>query len=193
MTCTCTAQFCYICGERWKGCDCPWFNYDENQPEDAAPDPNALPPPPADAGLTPDELLARRLARELNLAEEEEGYDPLGAFAALTNGFRRLMVPTTAPPPPPSDTDTASSGEDEEVEVEVIDRASPQPVDPPAPPAPQRRQQAPAAPAPTVVDPAPTATSPQQSQRRGTRNASSVANSRVTGGILLWAAGRRRR
>jgi IBR domain, a half RING-finger domain len=27
MTCRCTAQFCMICGAKWKTCDCPWFNY----------------------------------------------------------------------------------------------------------------------------------------------------------------------
>lgn len=28
MTCRCTAEFCMICGNKWKTCDCPWFNYD---------------------------------------------------------------------------------------------------------------------------------------------------------------------
>ena len=28
MTCRCTAEFCMVCGVRWKGCDCPWFNYE---------------------------------------------------------------------------------------------------------------------------------------------------------------------
>ncbi|GAD95803.1 zinc knuckle containing protein [Paecilomyces variotii No. 5] len=27
MTCRCTAEFCMICGSKWKTCDCPWFNY----------------------------------------------------------------------------------------------------------------------------------------------------------------------
>ncbi|KAL9023596.1 MAG: hypothetical protein Q9196_007103 [Gyalolechia fulgens] len=27
MTCRCNAEFCMICGIKWKGCDCPWFNY----------------------------------------------------------------------------------------------------------------------------------------------------------------------
>jgi len=27
MTCRCRAEFCMICGVKWKGCDCPWFNY----------------------------------------------------------------------------------------------------------------------------------------------------------------------
>ncbi|KAI9050591.1 hypothetical protein LZ554_005752 [Drepanopeziza brunnea f. sp. 'monogermtubi'] len=28
MTCHCTAEFCMICGLKWKTCDCPWFNYE---------------------------------------------------------------------------------------------------------------------------------------------------------------------
>ncbi|GKT45560.1 putative E3 ubiquitin-protein ligase ARI6 [Colletotrichum spaethianum] len=28
MTCLCGAQFCMVCGTKWKSCDCPWFNYD---------------------------------------------------------------------------------------------------------------------------------------------------------------------
>ncbi|KAJ9611767.1 hypothetical protein H2200_004951 [Cladophialophora chaetospira] len=27
MTCRCTAEFCMVCGSKWKSCDCPWFNY----------------------------------------------------------------------------------------------------------------------------------------------------------------------
>ncbi len=28
MTCRCRAEFCMICGLKWKTCDCPWFNYE---------------------------------------------------------------------------------------------------------------------------------------------------------------------
>ncbi|KAK1985795.1 hypothetical protein LZ30DRAFT_583422 [Colletotrichum cereale] len=28
MTCLCGAQFCMVCGTKWKSCDCPWFNYE---------------------------------------------------------------------------------------------------------------------------------------------------------------------
>lgn len=37
MTCRCGAQFCMICGVKWKNCDCPWFNDDDRRgdfPED---------------------------------------------------------------------------------------------------------------------------------------------------------------
>ncbi|KAK4542186.1 hypothetical protein LTR36_007033 [Oleoguttula mirabilis] len=27
MTCRCMAEFCMICGAKWKTCECPWFNY----------------------------------------------------------------------------------------------------------------------------------------------------------------------
>lgn len=26
MKCRCGVEFCYVCGEKWKTCDCPWFN-----------------------------------------------------------------------------------------------------------------------------------------------------------------------
>ncbi|KAI9820381.1 MAG: hypothetical protein M1827_006005 [Pycnora praestabilis] len=28
MTCRCKAEFCILCGLKWKTCDCPWFNYE---------------------------------------------------------------------------------------------------------------------------------------------------------------------
>ncbi|KAI0404198.1 hypothetical protein F4802DRAFT_607624 [Xylaria palmicola] len=34
MTCRCGAQFCMICGSKWKACECPSFNYDLDE-EDA--------------------------------------------------------------------------------------------------------------------------------------------------------------
>ncbi|QSZ36417.1 hypothetical protein DSL72_006294 [Monilinia vaccinii-corymbosi] len=57
MTCHCTAQFCMICGLKWKTCNCPWFNFEavENDrldhiqvpprvPVQDAPDRNTAPP-----------------------------------------------------------------------------------------------------------------------------------------------------
>lgn len=32
MTCRCTAEFCMVCGLKWKSCDCPWFNYQAVDP-----------------------------------------------------------------------------------------------------------------------------------------------------------------
>ncbi|OJD40283.1 ibr domain-containing protein [Diplodia corticola] len=34
MTCRCTAQFCMLCGARWKTCECPWFNYQHLDDDD---------------------------------------------------------------------------------------------------------------------------------------------------------------
>ncbi|KAK4570187.1 hypothetical protein LTR86_002267 [Recurvomyces mirabilis] len=34
MTCRCMAEFCMICGSKWKTCDCPWFNYTNLQDAD---------------------------------------------------------------------------------------------------------------------------------------------------------------
>lgn len=34
MTCRCTAQFCMLCGLKWKTCECPWFNYAHLDDED---------------------------------------------------------------------------------------------------------------------------------------------------------------
>ncbi|KAI0555307.1 hypothetical protein F4679DRAFT_578693 [Xylaria curta] len=34
MTCRCGAQFCMICGSKWKACDCPSFNYELNSEDD---------------------------------------------------------------------------------------------------------------------------------------------------------------
>ncbi|KAI0486164.1 hypothetical protein F4859DRAFT_511164 [Xylaria cf. heliscus] len=34
MTCRCGAQFCMICGIKWKACDCPAFNYQLNEEDE---------------------------------------------------------------------------------------------------------------------------------------------------------------
>ncbi|KAK0722182.1 hypothetical protein B0T26DRAFT_206367 [Lasiosphaeria miniovina] len=31
MTCRCGAEFCMICGTKWKRCECPWFNFDTQE------------------------------------------------------------------------------------------------------------------------------------------------------------------
>lgn len=34
MTCRCLAEFCMVCGKKWKTCDCPWFNHSNVLPDD---------------------------------------------------------------------------------------------------------------------------------------------------------------
>ncbi|EON65400.1 hypothetical protein W97_04638 [Coniosporium apollinis CBS 100218] len=55
MTCRCTAQFCMLCGEVWKTCSCPWFNYTQldeadrlymNVPQEVRQVFRHFPPPP---------------------------------------------------------------------------------------------------------------------------------------------------
>ncbi|KAK4619419.1 E3 ubiquitin-protein ligase ARIH2 [Fulvia fulva] len=73
MTCRCMAEFCMVCGSKWKTCDCPWFNYGQTPDADrlnewripepiqiiyrrafGAPEPvqgGDVPPPPVDAAV----------------------------------------------------------------------------------------------------------------------------------------------
>ncbi|EPS36982.1 hypothetical protein H072_9425 [Dactylellina haptotyla CBS 200.50] len=37
MTCRCTAEFCMICGLKWKTCECPWFNFPPEEDDAPAP------------------------------------------------------------------------------------------------------------------------------------------------------------
>ncbi|KAF3937817.1 hypothetical protein ABW19_dt0206508 [Dactylella cylindrospora] len=37
MTCRCTAEFCMICGAKWKTCECPWFNFPPEEDDAPAP------------------------------------------------------------------------------------------------------------------------------------------------------------
>jgi hypothetical protein len=104
MTCRCTAEFCMVCGSKWKTCDCPWFNYRQLPDSDRlremrVPEPiqalyrrvrDATGPPPNDAGARPrqpptyhEELYQRgrqerqdaALARRLQLASLMEPAD----------------------------------------------------------------------------------------------------------------------
>ena len=128
-TCHCTAQFCYVCGSKWKTCDCPWFNYEpgEAEREYVVPDWNAREPVPPQVADRPqrgnrrdqlrqDEEVARRLAREPGPGGEDlarEYYelppalqiDPLAALGTLglglRNGIRRLAADYVAGAPEP--------------------------------------------------------------------------------------------
>lgn len=54
MRCRCNAEFCMVCGSKWKTCDCPWFNLppeilrveDFLIPGDFPQNTNDMPPPP---------------------------------------------------------------------------------------------------------------------------------------------------
>lgn len=34
MTCRCGAEFCMVCGLKWRTCECPWFNYENAEHDD---------------------------------------------------------------------------------------------------------------------------------------------------------------
>lgn len=125
MTCRCQAEFCMICGSKWKTCDCPWFNYGAVE-QDRLNHMNA-----ADAGQVPanpalgyqeemdrrreqewqDEAMARRM-HVLGLDEPIFGPLPgirpnwLEAVNAFANAAAQVAataqgVRTPQPPPPP--------------------------------------------------------------------------------------------
>ncbi|KAF7856384.1 hypothetical protein EAF04_009912 [Stromatinia cepivora] len=61
MTCHCTAQFCMICGLKWKTCNCPWFNYETIETDQL--NDMQVPQPVADRNPTPPVRSARDRAR----------------------------------------------------------------------------------------------------------------------------------
>jgi hypothetical protein len=106
-----------VCGEKWKTCNCPWFNYEPEEDDYVAPIWNANAPAPPDRRararaqqLLDDEELARRIAQEEPPATpaaapgySDEFYlpsplqiDPLAALGTigtgLRNGIRRLAA-----------------------------------------------------------------------------------------------------
>ncbi|OBT64231.1 hypothetical protein VE03_06865 [Pseudogymnoascus sp. 23342-1-I1] len=93
MTCRCTAEFCMLCGLKWKTCACPWFNYDNIADNDRlghmrVPMPHPPPPPGAFPGVhIPPPPRPPRLRRR--------GPDD------LAGGMRGLDINAPPPPPPP--------------------------------------------------------------------------------------------
>ncbi|OAF60435.1 hypothetical protein VC83_03386 [Pseudogymnoascus destructans] len=53
MTCRCTAEFCMLCGLKWKICACPWFNYDNIADNDRLGHMRVHLPPPPPRALSP--------------------------------------------------------------------------------------------------------------------------------------------
>ncbi|KAI9894856.1 MAG: hypothetical protein M1814_000076 [Vezdaea aestivalis] len=110
MTCRCRAEFCMICGSKWKTCNCPWFNYDNAVtnaghdrgdvlnhmvPLDAAPIHHRAPlDGPAQLNYE-QELAARRrqeasdevLARRLQTLGISDGFDNLAAREIITGPY----------------------------------------------------------------------------------------------------------
>lgn len=92
MKCRCTAEFCMLCGKKWKTCDCPWFNY-ENMDGDVL---NQMNIPEArrtelhrqmEAERTQeqerrDEELARNLQRGLSLDDHDHDHDRNGGISS---------------------------------------------------------------------------------------------------------------
>lgn len=112
MTCRCTAEFCMICGLKWKSCNCPWFNYDAVEadrlnhmqvPEEAAQGqrPHRLRRPRPNnyndeinqrrRQERADEELARRLQRA-TMAEDDDDYQGgIGDIHGIGNGAGHFM------------------------------------------------------------------------------------------------------
>ncbi|KAG0650123.1 RING-type E3 ubiquitin transferase itt1 [Hyphodiscus hymeniophilus] len=111
MTCRCTAEFCMICGLKWKSCNCPWFNYDAVEadrlnnmqiPMPAEPErPNRLRRPrPNNYGdemdqrrrqERADEELARRLQRVAIDDGENDYQGGIGDIHGIGNGAGHFM------------------------------------------------------------------------------------------------------
>ncbi|EEP77713.1 predicted protein [Uncinocarpus reesii 1704] len=110
MTCRCTAEFCIICGAKWKTCECPWFNYTTVHDDDILENMNI---PQARREAVPDnedhrgpiryqqemdrrreqeqedEVLARRLQQVFGFQEEDDDDDSTYDYRP-NNGQRAL-------------------------------------------------------------------------------------------------------
>lgn len=103
MTCRCRAEFCMICGLKWKTCDCPWFNYDvvENDRLNHA---NALLGRGHPQGAVPNPALGYQ--EELDRRREQERRDENLARRIQVLGLdgmddHNFVFPPPPPPLPP--------------------------------------------------------------------------------------------
>ncbi len=102
MTCRCRAEFCMICGLKWKTCDCPWFNYQavENDRLQHMNVPRRV-PVPADAPPNP----ALRYQEEMDRRREQERRDEILARRMQVLGLdgvddnNNFLFPPIPPPP----------------------------------------------------------------------------------------------
>ncbi|KAI1767313.1 hypothetical protein GGR53DRAFT_483036 [Hypoxylon sp. FL1150] len=123
----CGAQFCMICGLKWKTCECPWFNYDaaeDHLDHMQIPEPmidrqrlglRTAPPAQRPRPSYEEEMYRRRLeqhdeelARRLQLDDTEDDYmDPVDDFGMdndarhfMSKDYRRRARTVVAPPAP---------------------------------------------------------------------------------------------
>lgn len=77
MTCRCTAEFCMVCGLKWKSCDCPWFNY--NAVDDLRGDPIRYQEEMdrRQQQMREDERVAREMMAGLNLGDRNQPREPV--------------------------------------------------------------------------------------------------------------------
>ncbi len=85
MTCRCRAEFCMICGSKWKTCDCPWFNYEavEQDRLNHMQIPQAVPQQRRPGGLNP----ALGYQEELDRRRDQERADEALARRIQTLGL----------------------------------------------------------------------------------------------------------
>lgn len=112
MTCRCRAEFCMICGLKWKTCNCPWFNYEavENDRLNHMNIPRRVVVPGGFPGAIPNPALGYQ--EELDHRREQERRDEnlarriqiLGLDGADENNF-------IFPPPPPQHPPNATNQE----------------------------------------------------------------------------------
>ncbi|EXJ89813.1 hypothetical protein A1O3_02880 [Capronia epimyces CBS 606.96] len=83
MTCRCTAEFCMVCGLKWKSCDCPWFNYQAVDVHLGDPVRYQVEMDRRREQVNRDEALARRLQQMglVNAGDNQEGAFGLGNAA----------------------------------------------------------------------------------------------------------------
>jgi hypothetical protein len=88
MTCRCTAEFCMVCGCKWKSCDCPWFNYENVDAHLGNPIRYQEELDRRREQERGDEVLARRM-QVVGLAEEDNGFIGVGNAASrhMDNDF----------------------------------------------------------------------------------------------------------
>lgn len=99
MTCRCTAEFCMLCGLKWRTCECPWFNYETVEadrlahirvPGDIGGGRPPPPPPPLFPRRMPNAFAAflpppRPMDQQANMMANQA---PINAFQVLNQNLR---------------------------------------------------------------------------------------------------------